>query len=334
MHRRKRQYQFGFTLMEMLVVIAIIGLVGAIAVPSIAAARGMAYRAECVSHLKQMGDLMQLYSIDYDGAMPALAGAGESSGSDESAGAYSYGGGSSAYTASFAMASAKGGSKGSKGGSAQVFASFSSDNLSVTATSTKDLSNVVLKFTDDVHQKFEGLSGKSKTFSGTDSNEDKQIVGVWIKSGSNFSGDGPGYGEWAGNPNELDVLSDEAPENEEESGTPEPVTVDLAGWKIFDPRVMLCGEDMTPDYIEVIVDDQTTETRPVSYGANGMLLSAGMFYEDIAKPQNAAMVFDGNPTESSAQVFDARHYEEGMVLYGDWHVGQANAMSEDMLGLE
>ena len=67
---------------------------------------------------------------------------------------------------------------------------------SVYVTSTKDLSNVVLQFSDGTHQKFDGLSGYAQTFSGTGEHEGKEIVGVWIKSGCNHSNDGPGYGEY------------------------------------------------------------------------------------------------------------------------------------------
>jgi len=66
---------------------------------------------------------------------------------------------------------------------------------SVFVTSTKDLSNVVLGFEDGEHQKFEGLSGHSGTFEGTGDHEGKEVVTVWVKSGCNLSGDGPGYGE-------------------------------------------------------------------------------------------------------------------------------------------
>lgn len=82
-----------------------------------------------------------------------------------------------------------------------VGATFISDHHSVTATSTLDLSNVVLKFSDETTQKFDGLSGNSITLSGTGANEGKCIIGVWIKSGCNQSGDGPGYGEWVPNTN-------------------------------------------------------------------------------------------------------------------------------------
>ena len=71
----------------------------------------------------------------------------------------------------------------------------SSVTTSVYVTSTKDLSNVVLEFEDGAHQKFEPLKGYSGTFAGTGEHSGKTIVGVWIKSGSFLSGDGPGYGE-------------------------------------------------------------------------------------------------------------------------------------------
>lgn len=85
-------------------------------------------------------------------------------------------------------------------------ASSSNSSLSVYVTSTKDLSNVVLEFEDGVHQKFEGLSGYSGTFSGTGVNSGKALVGVWIKSGCYMSGDGPGYGEYVANPGDNSTM--------------------------------------------------------------------------------------------------------------------------------
>jgi len=82
-----------------------------------------------------------------------------------------------------------------------VGAIFAPNHLSVTVSSTKDLSNVVLKFHDNTTQKFENLSGFSATFQGTGANSNKCIVGVWIKSGCNNSNDGPGFGEWVPNNN-------------------------------------------------------------------------------------------------------------------------------------
>lgn len=65
----------------------------------------------------------------------------------------------------------------------------------IEVVSTKDLSNVVMEFTDGRHQKIEGLRNPEGTFRGTGSNNNKLIRRCWIKSGRNSSGDGPGYGE-------------------------------------------------------------------------------------------------------------------------------------------
>jgi hypothetical protein len=69
-----------------------------------------------------------------------------------------------------------------------------------TVTSSKDLSNVVLKYCNGCVQKFEGLCGKTGTFFGTGWYTGKTLAGVWVKSGCNSSGDGPGYGQWFANP--------------------------------------------------------------------------------------------------------------------------------------
>ncbi|PQO32105.1 hypothetical protein DTL21_17880 [Bremerella cremea] len=61
--------------------------------------------------------------------------------------------------------------------------------------SSKDLSNVVLEFDNGYHYKFDGLSGRTGTFRGVGGYNGRKIVGCWVKSGSNASGDGPGYGE-------------------------------------------------------------------------------------------------------------------------------------------
>ncbi|MFN3916434.1 MAG: hypothetical protein ACK4K0_01720 [Flavobacteriales bacterium] len=80
-----------------------------------------------------------------------------------------------------------------------VAANFTTNHMSVTVNSNKDLSNVVLKYFDGVEQKFDNLTGLTGTFSGNGNNQGKCIVGVWIKSGCNQSNDGPGYGEWVPN---------------------------------------------------------------------------------------------------------------------------------------
>jgi hypothetical protein len=82
------------------------------------------------------------------------------------------------------------------GCSPQVTVTFHGDQTSVSIESTQDLSNVVLEYADGAHQKFDGLSqGVTGTFAGTGDNLGKVIKGLWVKSGCNASGDGPGYGE-------------------------------------------------------------------------------------------------------------------------------------------
>lgn len=77
-----------------------------------------------------------------------------------------------------------------------VEADFSADGYSVEAISTKDLSNVVLLFSDGTTQRYENLNESSQSFTGTAGHTGKILSGIWIKSGCNHSGDGPGYGEF------------------------------------------------------------------------------------------------------------------------------------------
>jgi hypothetical protein len=64
---------------------------------------------------------------------------------------------------------------------------------SITVYSCKDISNVVIELENGERQRSEGGGlGQVSTFSGTNGG---RIVGVWVKAGSNHSGDGPGYGQ-------------------------------------------------------------------------------------------------------------------------------------------
>lgn len=75
---------------------------------------------------------------------------------------------------------------------------FSGANLScVNVSSCKDLSNVVLGFSNCTTYKFDGLSGRTGTFCAPNG---QTIVAVWVKSGCNQSGDGPGFGRKFVNP--------------------------------------------------------------------------------------------------------------------------------------
>jgi general secretion pathway protein G len=60
----------GFTLIEMLVVIAIIAIVAGIAFPAFARAKAAAKQTSCISNLAQIGKAMLLYMSDYDDLFP------------------------------------------------------------------------------------------------------------------------------------------------------------------------------------------------------------------------------------------------------------------------
>ncbi|UCD29492.1 MAG: prepilin-type N-terminal cleavage/methylation domain-containing protein [Planctomycetota bacterium] len=65
-----RQCFSGFTLIEILVVVAIIALLIAILVPSLSRAKDQAIRAACASNLRQQGIAMSSYSTEHKGLLP------------------------------------------------------------------------------------------------------------------------------------------------------------------------------------------------------------------------------------------------------------------------
>ena len=101
-------------------------------------------------------------------------------------------------------------------------AEFNDSGTVVLASSSKDLSNVVLKFCDgSSNYKFDNLNvGQSASFS----KRGKELAGVWIKSGCNHSGDGPGYGEFHGREcdNECDDDDDSSDDDDDCNPTPTP----------------------------------------------------------------------------------------------------------------
>ena len=66
----KRQ-SLGFTLIEVLVVVAIIALLISILLPSLKKAREQAKTATCLSQLRQIGKAVGMYTSEFDDSLPA-----------------------------------------------------------------------------------------------------------------------------------------------------------------------------------------------------------------------------------------------------------------------
>lgn len=63
-----------FTLIELLTVIAIIGILAAIIIPTVGKVRSVAKSAQCSSNLREMGRMCQMFANDNRGRMPAQLG--------------------------------------------------------------------------------------------------------------------------------------------------------------------------------------------------------------------------------------------------------------------
>ena len=64
----------GFTLIELMIVIAIIAILAAILVPNFIRARAQGQLTACKSNLKNIGTAMEMYSTDWSGKYPTSAG--------------------------------------------------------------------------------------------------------------------------------------------------------------------------------------------------------------------------------------------------------------------
>ena len=66
----KRRSDLAFTLVELLVVIAVIAILAALLFPVFAQAREKARQAACASNLRQIGMAFAMYTEDYDERLP------------------------------------------------------------------------------------------------------------------------------------------------------------------------------------------------------------------------------------------------------------------------
>ena len=68
MHKRKR-----FSLIELLVVVAIIGILSSFLLPVLSKARGQARAVDCVSNIKQINVGMAMFQDDNNGLQDTLS---------------------------------------------------------------------------------------------------------------------------------------------------------------------------------------------------------------------------------------------------------------------
>jgi prepilin-type N-terminal cleavage/methylation domain-containing protein len=86
MLKRGRQFNGGFTLAELLAVIAIIGLLAALLFPALAMAKGYSRSVSCRNHLRQMGIALKMYVNEHNSAFPFYLGPAGPSYGDEKGG--------------------------------------------------------------------------------------------------------------------------------------------------------------------------------------------------------------------------------------------------------
>ena len=69
-NRIQKKRKMNFTLLELLIVIAIIAILAALFLPALNAARGKGYAIQCLNHLRQIGIGAIQYAGDHNDFMP------------------------------------------------------------------------------------------------------------------------------------------------------------------------------------------------------------------------------------------------------------------------
>jgi prepilin-type N-terminal cleavage/methylation domain-containing protein/prepilin-type processing-associated H-X9-DG protein len=73
MHKKKEKARSNFTLIELLIVIAIIAILAAMLLPALNQARAKAHDIVCKNNLANIGQMFNMYLIDYDGFAPSFS---------------------------------------------------------------------------------------------------------------------------------------------------------------------------------------------------------------------------------------------------------------------
>lgn len=68
----KTNRKAGFTLLEIMIVVAFIGLLATIAIPAMAFARTKAQTTSCINNLRQIGSAVDQYEFENLGGVPAM----------------------------------------------------------------------------------------------------------------------------------------------------------------------------------------------------------------------------------------------------------------------
>jgi prepilin-type N-terminal cleavage/methylation domain-containing protein len=64
--KTKPSHPAGFTLVEIMIVVAILGLLTATAIPNFARARTQTQRNICISHLREIDSIKQLWALEHE----------------------------------------------------------------------------------------------------------------------------------------------------------------------------------------------------------------------------------------------------------------------------